>query len=229
MSGLVNILVFVIISLVSIVSIWGILPLAFLVFMTYYGAQSRAEKASEQLSKTLMGEEYIEAEAIQFRVFALWNRRAAVGITNSRILVVKRGLFGGFTMVDIQWKDLEDVTIEQNVLSDLCGSNLKFKHLNSKTGEVEVKGVDSEVAATIYSKAQAQEQAWEEKRRVRKMEEVRAAAGGVVVHTGNQQAESGPKNSRMLEEITTAKALLDSGAISDAEFQEMKAKILAAA
>jgi glutamate-1-semialdehyde aminotransferase len=31
---------------------------------------------------------------------------------------------------------------------------------------------------------------------------------------------------RMVEEIRKAKELLDSGAVSDAEFQEMKAKIL---
>lgn len=36
-------------------------------------------------------------------------------------------------------------------------------------------------------------------------------------------------HNRMLEEIAAAKGLLDAGAISDVEFQEMKAKILAAA
>lgn len=200
--------------------------------MTYYGAQARADKASEQLSSTLMDGEYIEAEAIQHRVFALWRRRAIVGITKSRILVLRRGLFGGFKMVDIQWKDLENATIEQNVLPSLCGSNLKFKHLNAGAGRVEVDGVESDIAAVIYSKSQAQEQAWEEKRRVRKIEEVRAAAGGVVVHNGPATASAAPSTgggNRMLEEITKAKALFDAGAISDAEFQEMKAKILAAA
>ncbi len=229
MRGIFNILGFVILSLLAIFSTIGIPVLAVLIFMTYYGARKRALKASKQLSKTLMQGEYIEAEAIQYRVFALWSRRAAIGITNSRVLILSRGLFGGYTMVDIQWKDLEDVTIEENVLSDFCGSNLKFRHLNAKVGVVRVMGIESEIAANIYSSAQSQEQAWEEKRRVRQMEEVRAAAGGVVVNTGFGQSEAPVKSNRMLDEITAAKALLDNGAISDSEYQEMKAKILAAA
>lgn len=229
MSGIFNIIGFVLLSLFAIFSSFGIPVLAFLVFMTYYGAQGRALKVSEQLSKTLMQGEYIEAEALQCRVFALWRRRAAFGITNSRVLILSRGLFGGYTMVDIQWKDLEDVTIEQNVLSAFCGSNLKFRHLNAKTGIVQVMGIESEIAANIYSSAQSQEQAWEEKRRVRQMEEVRAAAGGVVLNTGFGQSEAPARSNRMLDEITAAKALLDNGAISDSEYQEMKAKILAAA
>ena len=230
MGGLVNIGVFALVSLFAVVSIWGILPLGLLLFLTYYGSQGRAQKASDQLSSTLMSDEFIEAEAIQHRVFALWKRRAIIGITSSRILVVQRGIFGGFKMVDIQWKDLLNATIEQNVLPALCGSNLQFKHLNSQTAAVAVSGVESNVASVVYSKSQAQEQAWEEKRRVRRMEEVRAAAGGVVVHTG--QTSSGataPAGNRMLDEITQAKALLDAGTVSDAEFNEMKAKILAAA
>jgi len=230
MGGLVNLGVFALVSIFAVVSMWGILPLALLLFFTYYGSQARAEKASHQFASTLMSDEFVESEAIQHRVFAMWKRRAVIGITSSRILVVQRGIFGGFKMVDIQWKDLLNATIEQNVLPSLCGSNLRFKHMNSQAAPVEVAGVDSEIASVIYSKSQAQEQAWEEKRRVRRMEEVRAAAGGVVVHTGHSQSGvRAPGGNRMLDEITKAKALLDAGAVSDAEFNEMKAKILAAA
>lgn len=230
MGGLVNLGVFALVSVFAVVSLWGILPLALLLFLTYYGSQARAEKASDQLSSTLMNDEFVEAEAIQHRVFALWKRRAVIGITSSRILVVQRGIFGGFKMVDIQWKDLVNATLEQNVLPTLCGSNLRFKHMNGQAALVGVGGVDSEIASVIYSKSQAQEQAWEEKRRVRRMEEVRAAAGGVVVHTGNSPSGAlGPAGNRMLDEITQAKALLDAGTVSDAEFNEIKAKILAAA
>uniref|UniRef100_UPI0028AB2BBC SHOCT domain-containing protein n=1 Tax=Brevundimonas sp. TaxID=1871086 RepID=UPI0028AB2BBC len=95
-----------------------------------------------------------------------------------------------------------------------------------------VNGIRSDVASEIYSRSQSEEQAWEEKRRVRAMEEVRAAAGGVVVHTGAPAATAAPaptvKND-MMDQIQKAKKLLDDGVISDAEFQEMKSKILAAA
>ena len=76
---------------------------------------------------------------------------------------------------------------------------------------------------------QFEEQAWEEKRRIRTIEEVRAAAGGVVVNNAPAPSENKSGGNRMLEEIQKAKELLDSGAVSDAEFQEMKSKILAGA
>jgi hypothetical protein len=161
------------------------------------------------------------------RLFALFSRRVAVMITSSRVLTVRRGLLGGFKMSDIQWKDLLDVTLEQNVIGPLCGSNLKFSHLNRTLPPLAVDGVPADAASSIYSKAQLEEQAWEEMRRVRGMEEIRAAAGGVVVHAGASGGAAEGQGNRLTDQIGQAKALLDSGAISDAEFQEMKAKILA--
>jgi hypothetical protein len=207
----------------------GLVLVAPWVFFIFYDAAARAEKASSIVKTTLMQGEELIAQAIQFRIFGLFHRREVVAITSSRIMIVRRGLIGGFKMKDIQWKDLKDVTIEQNVLESICGSNLNFRHLNLGVPAMSVDGVPSDVASLIYSRAQSEEQAWEEKRRVRAMEEVRAAAGGVVVNT-HQPQPSAPQSSggsRMLAEIQDAKKLLDSGTISDAEFQEMKSKILA--
>jgi hypothetical protein len=142
--------------------------------------------------------------------------------------MIARGLFGGFQMGDIQWKDLRDARIEQNVLPEVCGSNLAFRHANMGVAQLSVDGIESTVASTIYARAQSEEQAWEEKRRVRAMEEVRAAAGGVTVHTSQPSGSAPvPAGNRMIAEIRQAKAMLDDGTISDTEFQEMKSKILA--
>jgi hypothetical protein len=234
MKGILQLLIYVSIWSVAVFVTMGLalVLLGLVLFLTFAGADKRADKASDQISTTLMDSEELYAEAIQHRVFALWGRRAVLAITNSRILVMRRGLLGGFKMQDVQWKDLEDVTIEQNVLASLCGSNLHFKHLNKGVAQIEVNGIASDVAPSIYAKAQHEEQAWEEKRRIRGIEEVRAAAGGVVVHTGssNGSGEHASRGgNRMLEEIAKAKELLDMGAVSDAEFQEMKSKILGAA
>lgn len=206
----------------------AVVPFALLLFLIFGGAVKRQAKAFESLKTTLMKDESLIAHAIQHRVFALWSRRWVVGITPSRIIFIKRGLIGGFEMSDIQWKDLRDVTIEQNAIPTYCGSNLTFKAVSDGAdASMVILGIPEAVAPRIYATAQAEEQAWEEKRRVRAMEEKRAAAGGVTVQApaAGEYRAAGAK-SRVLEEIESAKRLLDTGAISDAEYQEMKSKIL---
>jgi hypothetical protein len=228
MKGLFNVAFFVLFWAVASILTFGIalVPLGVLMLLTYLGAEERAQKAKSLISSTLMDDEQVIAQSIQHRVFALWSRRNSLAITNSRIILIARGLFGGFRMSDIQWKDLQDVRIEQNVLSSFCGSNLGFQHLNNSVEYIRVDGVERDVASTMYSHAQAQEQAWEEKRRVRAMEEIRAAAGGVVVNTGPSGQATAAASGDLLDQIQRAKKLLDDGVISDAEFQEMKAKLI---
>src|SRR3989344_5947576 len=107
----------------------------------------------------------VTARAVQHRAFALFKRRTVIAITSSRILTVQRGLLGGFKMADMQWKDLKDARLEQNILDSLCGSNLAFDSLLLGHAGIAVDGVPSEAASAMYAKAQYEEQAWEEKRR----------------------------------------------------------------
>ena len=213
--------------LISVVTFGiGLIAVAVWAALVFLGAAERAEKADATLKSTLMTGEQVVAQAIQHRVFALFRRRMVIAITSSRILTVQRGLLGGFKMADMQWKDLKDVRLDQNILDNLCGSNLAFDSLVASRAGIVVDGVPSQAASTMYAKAQYEEQAWEEKRRVRGLEETRAASGGVSIGAGLDGAVGGAGSERMVEEIRKAKELLDSGAISDAEFQEMKAKIL---
>ncbi|MBU1377457.1 MAG: SHOCT domain-containing protein [Alphaproteobacteria bacterium] len=224
-----------IVSLLQAIGIWllvvllsvgvGTIPLAIWAALVFLGAAGRADKANATLDRTLMTGETVIARALQHRVFSLFSRRTAIAITSSRILVVKRGLLGGFKMADMQWKDLKDVRLEQNILESICGSNLAFASLDPAHPGIAVDGVPDAAASGMYAKAQYEEQAWEEKRRVRGLEETRAASGGVMIGAGDG-AGGGASGDRMVDEIRKAKELLDSGAVSDAEFQEMKAKIL---
>ena len=221
MKGVVSLLQGVFILLLISVATLGLGLIAWLAAVVV-GAEARAAKAQATLDRTLMSGETVLARALQHRVFALFKRRAAIAITSSRILMVQRGLLGGFTMADMQWKDLKDVRLEENILPDLCGANLGFTGMGV-VSDISVDGVPTEAAAQMYAKAQYEEQAWEEKRRVRSLEETRAASGGVTI---GQAAGGGNSPDRMVEEIRKAKELLDAGAVSDTEFQEMKAKIL---
>ena len=225
MAGVFNIFLMAFLAILSIPFTFGlVIPVYW--FAVFFGAPQRIAKAEKKLDDTLMQDETLFSQGMQQRPFAFFSRRKLVGITNSRIIMISRGLLGGFTMQDFQWKDLQDAKISENVLSNLCGSNLAFNAMNQA---ISVLGVENAAATSIYKKAQAEEQAWEEKRRIRGLEEKRAAAGGVIINSvpvNSNNETSSKSNLSAGEEIEKANKLLESGAINDAEFQEIKAKIL---
>lgn len=177
------------------------------------GVDARNHIAGEKLNGTLMASEQKLGEA-----------------TASRVILISRPLLGGFTMKDYQWKDLHDVKLSENVLPNLCGSRLSFAIRRDGVGEMEdrlvIGGFDGRLASQIHTAAQEQEQAWEEKRRVRTMEEARASSGGITL--GGYPAGTGPAEAdeTALDALERAKKLLDAGVISDVEFNEIKSKIL---
>lgn len=248
--GVLNILVTAVLWVLFVVLTAGfaLIALGLWAFLVFGGASRRQDEGLAKVQQTLMPSESLLVAAVQLRPFALWARRKSIGMTDSRIIIVSRGLLGGFTMRDLQWKDLQDAELSEQVLPEFCGTSLSFafrkgdfgSRANRQQGTAVnssglptfvVGGVPCDEARSIYCNSQAQEQAWEEKRRVRAIEETRAAAGGVYVNTSPQNAPEAPKKESvsLVQELSSLKQLLDSGVISDAEFQEMKSKIIARA
>ena len=97
--------------------------------------------------------------------------------------------------------------------------------ITSGNDDIEIDGLPSAVASTIYSHAQAQEQEWEEKNRIRDLEEKRAMSGASVVNVGGKGAPTSDEGD-LFASLEKAKKLFDTGVISDAEYQELKAKII---
>lgn len=233
MKALGNIVVFVVLCLVLVIITYGIglIPIGIYLAFVFNGANQRIEKSREKLlTNVLMNAEKLQHSAFQLRAHALKNRRQIIVITDSRIILISRKLFGGFKMKDYQWKDLRDAQVDEDMLPNLSGSKLTFYFTNAPA--LTVFGVPSNLAMDIYRYSQRQEQAWEEKRRVRELEEKRATSGGITI--GGASSAMGSTNSNSssnqsgsaVDEIRKAKELLDMGAISDAEFEEIKAKML---
>lgn len=194
------------------------------------GVDARKARAGEKLTSTLIASEQKLADAIQLRLCALLSRRLVVAATGSRIILITRPLLGGFTMKDYQWKDLYDVDLSENVFPRLFGSRLSFAVRPDEEGgmvhRLVIDGIEGRLASQIYATAQEQEQAWEEKRRVRTMEEARASSGGITLGGYPSTPGAGGASGSALDELERAKKLLDSGVVSDAEFNEIKSKIL---
>jgi len=204
----------------------------------------RVEKAYSKLNDVLMKDEAIIEKGIDKRPFALFSRRQIFAITNSRVIRLERPILGGFDMRDFQWKDIEDARVSENVFSFLCGSTLYFKANNQELRlgsnlvcDEFIVFPEFEIASKAYKYAQQAEQSWEEKRRVRSMEEKRAEAGGIMIGqnsspsisevTIDQEKRNLKANNNVADELFKLKKLLDEGILTDAEFQEMKSKILA--
>jgi len=205
-------------------------------YLVFRNQDARVKKANAKLLDYLIEGESIIVKGLDTRPFALFKRRQIFAVTNSRVIKLERGLLGGFDMLDYQWKDLKDAQISENVFPSITGSTLSFTFQANSEEPIEVYP-EIEVASKAYRHSQQEEQSWEEKRRIRDMEEKRAKSGGVFIGqasnpiqsnnsaTSNQNKEHQSKVD-ITEELFKLKKLLDEGILSDVEFQEMKSKIL---
>jgi hypothetical protein len=189
------------------------------------------EKAIQHLKSVLVSGETLDAWAVQIRLFALFHRRMLIAATTGRFIVIKRSLFGGYDMSDFRWQDLGDVKLKVGIFAaDIYLSQFKSTDLAmNKTASyfLTLKGFHKDQTENIYRIAQAQDQAWREKRRIRELEELRAKSGGYNVTTmqgGNPVA--GDSSEDPLTRLQKAKAMLDNKLITDSEFETIKARII---
>lgn len=193
----------------------------------------RLAGALEQLASILVPGEAIQAYAVQRRVFALTHRRTVLAATTGRLIEIRRGLFGGFHPTSVRWQDLKEARVEVGML----GASLTVLFFGGPdlaiAGQETSKlftGLRKDQAEAVYRVCQAQDQAWREKRRVRELEELRARSGGIQIGTSGAGAGLGPPASGGQDDavarLEKAKAMLDKGLISDAEFEALKARIV---
>ena len=191
----------------------------------------------EALRSLLIEGERIEACAIQRRLFALKHRRIMVGATTGRLIIVQRGLFGGFQPIDLRWQDLREATLNVGIFgATLRVSAYRSADLAIAEGPpttITINGLRKLEAQEVYRACQTREQAWREKRRIRELEELRAKAGGIQIG-GARGLAAAPGagapdegDTSPMARLQRAKDMLQNGLLNDAEFEQIKAKILA--
>lgn len=187
----------------------------------------------DAIQSLLIPGERPESHAVQRRIFALTHRRVVVAATSGRLIAVHRGLISGFTTQDVRWQDLRDAQLQVGVfgatltVSASSGGDLAGAGGPGRT--LVYAGLRKDQAQEVYRACQFQEQSWREKRRVRELEELRAKSGGVHLGGGIGMAAGGPADeaSRSPQgRLQRAKEMLDQGLLSDAEFEQVKARIL---
>ena len=193
----------------------------------------RLRAALADLRGLLVQGESLEAYAVQRRLFALGRRRLIVGATTGRMILLQRGLIGGFVPQDIRWQDLKDARLTVGVfgadlfLTAMRGGDLAVA--DQGTRSLALIGLRKAQAAAVYRICQAQEQAWREKRRVREIEEIRAKSGGIAIGgaTGTSEGSApGLGDGNPAQRLQRAREMLQRGLITDSEYESIKAKIV---
>ncbi len=192
-------------------------------------------QALDVVRSLLTTDETLEAWAIQRRWYALSHRRIFIAATSGRFISLRRRLFGGYDSDDIRWQDLKETRIRAGVLA--AELNLTAQASSDLTIGAEInrvwvfEGLLKDQAQAIYRICQQHDQIWREKRRVRELEELRAKSGAIhlgAAGLGNsatlraQGGESDPAR-----RLRQAREMLDAKLLSDAEYESIKAKIVA--
>ncbi len=186
----------------------------------------------DALQSLLIPGERLECHAVQHRLFALTHRRLVVGATSGRLIAVQRGLISGFTAQDIRWQDLRDAQLQVGIfgatLSVAAEPSEDLAGAAGGTRMLRFGGLHKDQAKEVYRACQFQEQAWREKRRVRELEEMRARSGGVHLGAmpGAPPGPAGDEPRTPQARLQRAKDMLDQGLLTDAEYEQVKARIL---
>lgn len=176
-----------------------------------------AMKARELLTKG----EQIEYIAVQKKPL-ITIAPDAILLTNKRFMIVRPKLLG-MTFEDHVWREVSNVHMSEQILT----ATISCVVVGGK--KMEVDSIPKKQARRIYAFAQEIEERMHEERRTRDMEEKRAAAGGVVIHSPGMPTQ---QNAASIAEdpmatLAKLKKLVDAGLIEVGEYDAKKTEILA--
>jgi hypothetical protein len=135
----------------------------------------------------------------------------------------------------MRWQDIENAHLRVGIFgADLTITSRGHQDLASSgqtAGVITALGLRKQQAEQVYRAAQAQEQSWREKRRVRDLDELRAKSGGIQLGAmggggGGGGAAGGDAADDPMVRLQRAKEMLAGGLITDSEYESIKAKIV---
>ena len=143
----------------------------------------------------------------------------SVVATNNRLIFYRPSVIGRVDFADYLWEDVKNVAIKEGLLA----AELSVELIDGRADRV--GNLDKSQIRRLYAISQQKELEWREKRRIRDMEEARARSGGIQMSV--PQVETGAPAEDPAQKLARAKAMLDQGLISEAEYETLKAKIIA--
>lgn len=187
------------------------------------------EKISEKVNDLLTNGETVEYIAVQNKP-AINISPDSIVLTNKRILFFRSKSFGLVTdFNDYLWKDVAESHISEAIL----GSTFT---MTAVTGFIEtIDYIPKSQARKLYQYAQGKEEEMIEYRREKELEERRAAAGGIVLNTQNENQEKPAEIQELktetpsedpMETLLKLKAFLDNDLISVEDYETKKKEIL---
>ena len=142
-------------------------------------------------------------------------------LTNKRFMIVRPKLLG-MTFQDYIWRDIGNVHMSEQMLTATITCTV------AGNAPLKIESIPKKQARKIYSIAQEKEERVREERRMRDMEEKRAAAGGITIATpGQGSASVAPSADDPMAILGKLKSMLDAGLIQPQEYDAKKAEILA--
>ncbi len=145
-----------------------------------------------------------------------------VVLTSKRFIIYKPKLLGGASFQDYIWRDLHDAHLKEG----RARATFTLRTIDNR--RLRIDDLPKTQARKLYVFAQEREEEVREERRLRDMEEKRAAAGGVFLQGGSPTHQTPPPTPQedSFEKLKKLKEMMDAELITLKEYEAKKADIL---
>ena len=187
-----------------------------------------AAQVFEKVAQLLTAGEEIAYIAVEKPLVSL--TPDSVVLTNKRFIIYRPKIFGRVEFEDYIWRDLHSAELVEGVI------NSRFMVQTTAGLTITVENLPKVQARKIYAFAQQMEEFVREERRVREMEEKRAAAGGINIGAAGAAAAAASQNAMQppppakedpVQILGKLKQMLDQGLITADEYNAKKKDLIA--